>query len=55
MRWKQSDIELDRQIDPATKLHPRALELMATGLRMQRANIRRLNPDLDEASLQRAF
>jgi len=51
---EKSDLDLDRNASPAEKLR-QALEMMASGLELQRANLRRQNPHLSEAELAQAF
>lgn len=51
---ERSDLELASELSPEEKLR-QALDLMASGLKLQRATIRRQNPNLDEAGLEAAF
>jgi hypothetical protein len=49
-----SDLEIARAMPPGEKL-VQALELMETGLRLKRANLRRAMPEATEAEIDAAF
>lgn len=51
---REHDIRLARETAPATKL-AQALELMQMGLRLKRATLRRLHPDVSEQEIERLF
>jgi hypothetical protein len=51
---ERSDLEFARRATPEQKL-AQALEMMATGLRLKREQLRRDNPTFDDAALEELY